>query len=157
MDAKEESAMVTFETSRRFAAPPEAVFAAFQAPQRLATWWGPDGFSNTFVTFEFEAGGAWRFTMHGPTGTNYPNECRFVAIEADRRIVVEHVSAPHFILAIGLEGDATGTTVTWAQTFDTPEMAASIEHIVVPANEQNLDRWQAEVARAADGSRPGLL
>jgi hypothetical protein len=27
-----------------------------------------------------------------------------------------------------------------------PEIAAAIKHIVEPANEQNLNRWQAEVS-----------
>jgi hypothetical protein len=37
--------------------------------------------------------------------------------------------------------------VTWSQAFDNPEVAKRIEHIVVPANEQNLDRLAAEVSR----------
>jgi hypothetical protein len=32
------------------------------------------------------------------------------------------------------------------QAFESAEVAASIKHIVEPANEQNLNRWQAEVA-----------
>jgi uncharacterized protein YndB with AHSA1/START domain len=139
--------MTTFKTARNFAAPPEAAFAAFAAPERLATWWGPDGFRNTFEVFEFKPGGRWRFTMHGPDGSNYPNDSIFTTIEPTRRIVIQHVSKPNFILAIGLEPIASGTHVTWAQTFESAEVAASIKHIVEPANEQNLNRWQAEVER----------
>ncbi len=40
---------------------------------------------------------------------------------------------------------AEGTTVSWAQTFDSADVASRIEHIVVPANEQNLDRLSDEV------------
>lgn len=138
--------MSTFKTSRAFAAPPEAVFAAFSAPERLARWWGPDGFRNTFETFEFKPGGRWRFIMHGPDGTNYPNEAIFASIEPSREIVVSHTSQPRFQLSIRLEGTASGTVVTWEQAFESPEIAASIKHIVEPANEQNLSRWQAEVA-----------
>lgn len=138
--------MSTFTTSRAFTAPPEAVFAAFASPERLARWWGPDGFHNTFEIFEFKPGGAWRFTMHGPDGANYPNESVFTALESNRRIVVKHISQPHFTLSIALAPTAAGTMVTWEQAFDSPELAASIKHIVEPANEQNLNRWQAEVA-----------
>jgi uncharacterized protein YndB with AHSA1/START domain len=136
----------TFKTSRSFSAPAEAVFAAFSAPERLARWWGPDGFSNSIESFDFKNGGAWRFTMHGPDHSNYPNLMTFDSIEPDRKIILRHISQPHFTLLIKLEPNATGTTVTWEQTFESPEVAASVRHIVEPANEQNLSRWQVEVA-----------
>lgn len=139
--------MSSFATSRLFNAPPEAVFAAFAAPERLARWWGPDGFSNTFEVFEFRTGGAWRFTMHGPDKTDYANLSGFESIEPNRRVVVKHVSQPCFTLVVDLEPVPEGTLVTWVQTFDSPEVAAAVRHIVEPANEQNLSRWQAEVAR----------
>lgn len=137
--------MSTFKTSRIFAAPPAAVFAAFSAPQRLARWWGPDGFRNTFEVFEFKPGGLWRFTMHGPDGTNYPNESTFESIEPDRTIVLKHVCQPYFVLTIQLDAAGFGTLVTWEQAFDDPQVADAVKHIVEPANEQNLSRWQAEV------------
>jgi uncharacterized protein YndB with AHSA1/START domain len=143
--------MSTFKTSRTFDASPEAVFAAFSQPERLSVWWGPDGFKNTFDVFEFKTGGRWHFTMHGPDGTNYLNESIFDAIEPARKIVLRHLSAPHFQLTIALDGNASGTLVTWEQTFESPEVAASVRHIVEPANEQNLTRWQAEVRRAPSG------
>ena len=31
----------------------------------------------TFHTFELWPGGRWRFVMHGPDGTDYPNESGF--------------------------------------------------------------------------------
>jgi uncharacterized protein YndB with AHSA1/START domain len=139
--------MYAFKTSRSFSAPAEAVFAAYSSPERLARWWGPDGFSNTFERFEFRSGGLWRFTMHGPDHADYENLMSFEAIEPDRKIIVRHLSQPNFTLSIGLEPTAAGTTVTWEQVFDDAEVAASVKHIVEPANEQNLSRWQAEVAR----------
>lgn len=138
--------MSTFKTSRSFAATPEEVFAAFAAPERLARWWGPDGFRNTFEVFEFQQGGRWRFTMHGPDGANYPNEAAFASIEPGRAVVIQHLSQPHFQLSIRLEPTASGTHVTWEQAFESAQVAASVRHIVEPANEQNLSRWQAEVA-----------
>lgn len=145
--------MSTFRTSREFSASPEAVFAAFAAPERLARWWGPDGFRNSFERFEFNTGGVWRFVMHGPDGTDYLNESTFTAVEPHRLIVVRHLSQPHFTLSIALEPTAIGTAVRWEQAFDSPEVAAAVRHIVEPANEQNLKRWQAEVARTATPDR----
>jgi uncharacterized protein YndB with AHSA1/START domain len=49
--------MTTFTTTREIPASPAAVFAAFQDPARLARWWGPNGFTTTFETFEFRPGG----------------------------------------------------------------------------------------------------
>jgi uncharacterized protein YndB with AHSA1/START domain len=44
------------------------VFEAWTDPKHLAHWWGPNGFSLTTHSFDFRAGGVWRFIMHGPTG-----------------------------------------------------------------------------------------
>jgi len=137
--------MRTFKTTRNFAAKPEAVFSAFCVPERLARWWGPDGFSNTFESFEFKAGGVWRFTMHGPDESNYPNLMIFEFIETNRSVVMKHLSHPNFTLTIGIEPIDDGSKVTWEQSFDDDEVAALLKHIVEPANEQNLSRWQAEV------------
>lgn len=137
--------MFTFKTTRIFSAPAETVFAAFEAPNRLAKWWGPNGFRNTFETFEFKPGGLWRFTMHGPDGTNYLNESRFVSIEQARQITIKHLSQPHFQLTITFAPTGSGTLVTWEQAFEDEAFAANVRHIVEPANEQNLDRWEAEV------------
>ena len=55
-------------TGRVLSASPRKVFAAFEQPDQLARWWGPEGFTNTFERFEFEPGGRWVFVMHGPNG-----------------------------------------------------------------------------------------
>jgi uncharacterized protein YndB with AHSA1/START domain len=136
----------TFTHQRLIAATPTQVFAAMADAQRLARWWGPDGFTNTFSVFEFKAGGAWHFTMHGPDGTNYPNESELTEIVPNRRCVVRHVVAPLFTLAIDLHAEGEGTRVEWRQTFDEDKVAEAVRHIVEPANEQNLSRLAREVA-----------
>ncbi len=143
--------MNTFRTSRTIPASPDEVFAAFSDAERLARWWGPAGFNNTFDVCEFRPGGRWMFVMHGPDGGNHPNECVFAEIEPARKVVVQHESKPKYRLAITLQPAAGGTTVAWDQTFETAEIARRIEHIVVPANEQNLDRLSAEVVRTSVG------
>ena len=140
--------MTTFNTSREIPATVAAVFAAF-SPERLARWWGPAGFSNTFNVCEFATGGKWSFVMHGPDGRNYANESVFAEIEPLKKVVVQHISEPKFRLTITLTPSATGTSVAWSQAFESAEVAERIAHIVVPANEQNLDRMTAEVATKA--------
>jgi uncharacterized protein YndB with AHSA1/START domain len=72
----------------------DAVFRALSDPQRLARWWGPAGFRNTFERFDFRPGGEWRFVMHGPDGKEYPNHSVFETIAAPERVVFRHDCAP---------------------------------------------------------------
>jgi hypothetical protein len=68
--------------------------------------------------------------------------------------VIQHVQEPLFRLTIPLAPSASGTLVSWAQACERAETARKVEHIVVPANEQNLDRLTAEVlGRPVGGSR----
>lgn len=138
--------MRTFKTSREFRVSPEKIFGVFQDTTRLAQWWGPKGFSNKFETCEFKAGGAWVFEMIGPDGKKCHNESKFSVIEPNRRVVIEHVSAPRFTLTISLEAIGTHTRVTWEQVFEDYAVANSVRAIVEPANEENLDRL-AEAAQ----------
>ncbi len=133
--------------SRVLPATPSEVFAAMSDPTRVARWWGPAGFTSTIHQFDFVPGGAWRLTMHGPDGTDYPNESRFTRIEADKIVEIEHLSGHHFILTVGLRATAGGTEVSWRQTFDTVEHFQQIVKFVTVANEQNLDRLSAEAQR----------
>jgi uncharacterized protein YndB with AHSA1/START domain len=141
--------MPPFQTSRLIPASPEQIFATFTDPARLARWWGPADFSNTFELCEFETGGRWKYVMHGPDGRDYANESTFVEVEACRKVVIEHLSLPKYRLTITLEPSEAGTTVSWLQEFEKPDVARGIAHIVVPANEQNLDRLTAEVLGAS--------
>lgn len=119
------------------------IFAAFQQPEKLALWWGPKGFTNTFEEFDFTTGGRWIFVMHAPNGANYPNESIFEELVPNERIVIRHVSQPHFTLTITLSATEGGTHLTWHQEFETAEMAEKLGAIVRPANEENLDRLRA--------------
>jgi uncharacterized protein YndB with AHSA1/START domain len=136
----------TFTTSREIPAAVEQVFAAF-SPQRLARWWGPAGFTNTFHVCEFKNNGRWSLTMHGPDGRDYPSENMFAEVEPLRKVVVQHDSNPKYRLTIDLVPSAKGTVVSWSQAFENSKVAKGIEHIVVPANEQNLERLSDEVLR----------
>jgi uncharacterized protein YndB with AHSA1/START domain len=138
--------MTTYCHSREVSASPAAVFAAISDPVRLARWWGPEGFTNTFDLFEFQPGGRWKFTMHGPDGKDYPNEATFTQIEPNAKVRIRHTCAPYFELSIEFQEVKAGTLITWVQQFDDPQVAESIRHIVEPANEQNLTRLERELA-----------
>ncbi len=85
--------------------------------------------------------------MHGPDGQNYPNENIFAEIEPPTKVIVQHVAEPKYRLTIALASSPTGTLVSWSQEFESSEVASRIEHIVVPANDQNLERLSVEVLR----------
>jgi uncharacterized protein YndB with AHSA1/START domain len=138
--------MKIFETQREFAISPEEVFAAFEQETLLSKWWGPDGFTNTFEIFEFRSGGTWKFVMHGPDGTDYPNESKFLEISRHSKIVIRHISEPKFTLTANILKTKSGSIVEWLQEFDSEEVAQAVAHIVKPANEQNLDRLAAVLA-----------
>ena len=143
--------MATFRHARELAASPAAVFDAFQNPARLARWWGPAGFTNTFHTFEFVPGGSWRFTMHGPNGKDYPNESAFVELVPASLVRLRHVNLPHYDLSITLEPRASGTLLTWVGVFENDGFAESMRDFLETANEQNLDRLAAELAAELAG------
>lgn len=136
----------TLATSRWLDATPVQVFAAIRDPQRLARWWGPAGFRNHFEVFEFQPGGRWIHTMEGPDGTRYPNQAVFEVVEPEARVVVRHLG-PDFRLGITLVADGAGTRLDWVQAFDSAQLCVQLRGICEPANEQNLDRLQAELAR----------
>lgn len=134
-------------STRHFQQPRETLFAAYADPQRLARWWGPAGFRNTFALFEFRPGGHWRFTMHGPDGKDYANHSVFREVEAPARIVLEHLNAPHFEMHITHTEEAGGTRLTWRMRFDDARTRDAVARYAVPANEQNFDRLLAELGR----------
>jgi uncharacterized protein YndB with AHSA1/START domain len=133
-------------TGRVLAASPRKVFAAFEQPDRLAQWWGPNGFTNTFELFEFKPGGRWVFVMHGPNGANHPNECIFRELQPNTRIVIEHVVKPWYRLTVTLTARGDQTHLGWVQEFESPEVAARMRPLCETANEHVLDRLQSLLA-----------
>ena len=118
-------------------------FAAFEQPDRLAQWWGPNGFTNTFELFEFKPGGRWKYVMHGPKGAQFQNESVFLELDEPSVVVIHHISKPRYVLRVTFAARPEGTEIEWSQQFEDPAVAESIGHIVEPAIEQFLNRLQA--------------
>jgi uncharacterized protein YndB with AHSA1/START domain len=129
-------------TERIFSASPREIFDAFEQPEKLAKWWGPAGFTNTFETFEFKPGGRWIYVMHGPDGRDYANECTFREIEPNSNIVIDHISLPKYTLTINLTADCDQTHLTWVQEFENLEFASRMRDFLTNANGENLDRLE---------------
>lgn len=141
--------MSVFRHTREFPVAPDAVFSAIQDPKRLARWWGPNGFTNTFQEFQFHVGGSWLFTMHGPDGAAYPNQSEFIEIVPHSLVRIRHVNLPCFELTISLEPSANGTLVSWVGVFENEQFAEKMRQFLESANEQNLDRLAVELGTSA--------
>jgi uncharacterized protein YndB with AHSA1/START domain len=128
------------QTQRTIPYAPDEIYATFSDPVRLAKWWGPKDFTNTFETFEFKVGGNWKFKMHGPDGHDYPNKCVFSELVGGEKLVIQHVSARRFTLTVSLLPCEGGTKVKWVHEFEDPKVADAVRHIAEPGREQTLDR-----------------
>ena len=71
-------------------APRELVWDAMTKPEHIVHWWGPNGFTTTIEQMDVRVGGTWKHIMHGPDGTDYPNESTFTTIVRPERIVYAH-------------------------------------------------------------------
>ncbi len=76
--------------TRVYDAPRELVFDAWTHPEHVGRWWGPRGFTITTHEMDVRAGGAWRFIMHGPDGTDYDNEIIYTEVTRPERLIYGH-------------------------------------------------------------------
>jgi uncharacterized protein YndB with AHSA1/START domain len=108
--------------TRDFDAPRDLVFSAWTDQKHLAQWWGPNGFTTTTHSFDFRAGGTWRFVMHGPDGRDYQNLVTFEEIVRPERIVYRHggtvdVEPVQFKTAVVFEDLGNRTRIVWRADF----------------------------------------
>jgi uncharacterized protein YndB with AHSA1/START domain len=135
-------------SARTFPHPPEALYAAFADPRRLARWWGPAGAENEFREFDLRPGGRWRFTMTMPDGARYPMEKTFAEVSRPRRVVVQHHQSGHdFTMAMDYEEVPGGTRLTWRTRFATPAQLDAVAEVFAASNEQNFDRLAVEMQK----------
>ncbi len=140
---------ITF--SRVLAAPPALVFACFRDPLHISNWWGPNGFRTTTHAMDFRVGGAWRFTMHGPDGTDYPNFVSYTGIVPSQRIAYDHGTSAEnpdlFKAVITFEPEGGKTRVTLRLTLkDAKQREEMIAFGAVEGGWQTLARLEAFLA-----------
>ena len=133
-------------TSRIVNASRELAFRAWADPEHLKIWWGPSGFTNTFHEFDFQAGGKWEFTMHGPEKGNYQNSCEFIQITEPELIYWKRYPQPLFNVLVTFEAVSDDkTSIIFKQIFDTAEACEKIKKHVVDKNEEVFDRMEEEL------------
>lgn len=82
--------------TRDFNAPQRLLWEAHAQPEHIAAWQGPRGFSTRVERHEFRVGGAWRYVMIGPDGTEYPSEGVFREIVPCERLATTDEFAEDF-------------------------------------------------------------
>ncbi len=131
-------------TSREFDYPRERLFDAWTDPAKLARWWGPHGFTNTFRECDIRPGGQWKFVMHGPNGVDYENHNEFLEVVPHERIVLRHLLAPEFTVTATFEDIGGGRAkLTFRQTFESAAVFENVKTYAADGNEQNFDRLGA--------------
>lgn len=140
--------------TRAFEAPRELVFEAWTKPEHVVRWWGPNGFTTTMEEMDVRPGGGWKYTMHGPDGTNYPNKSVFVEVVRPERLVYTHGGTREggpgvsFTATVTFEECLGRTTVTMQLLFPSVEGRdhAVREYNALEGGQQTLGRLAAYVA-----------
>lgn len=83
--------------------------------------------------------------MHGPNAMNFNITCVFKRIVPSSYLEFDHLKEILFYKAIviftKLDG---GTRIEWSKRFDTIEELRPIRSFIARANEENLDKLEAE-------------
>jgi len=142
-------------------APRELVWKVWSDPGHLHYWFGPAGFTLTTLEFAFVRDGVWRFIMHGPDGTDYPNLVVFREIVPPSRLVYENGwdlpgSPLGFVVVVTLLPEGKQTRFSIHMTFrDAAAMKTAVEvYGVLQGGTQTLDRLARYLARAAVTPHP---
>lgn len=139
-------------TTRLIAAPRALLWKVLTTPEHLQHFWGPDGFTNTFKTFDFQVGKEARFTMHGPDGTDWPNRLVFLAIDPPRLLRWDHDNGGEgdvdhkFRGEMELTEEGDKTRVELRMFEKTIAARDAVAQYAVEGGKQNLDRLAVYVA-----------
>lgn len=135
-------------SSRVLKAPLNTTYEAFANPAHLKNWWGPNGFTNTIHEFDLRPNGKWLLTMHGPEKGNYENSSIFQIVEPHVRVAWKRLSQPLFDMEVAFEAiSESQTKISFRMTFTTVEECDKLRRFVVPNNEENFDRLEAELEK----------
>jgi uncharacterized protein YndB with AHSA1/START domain len=145
--------------TRVFDAPRELVFDLWTDPHHIAQWWGPNGFTTTIHEMDLRPGGAWRFVLHGPDGTDYRNEIVYVEVVRPERIVYDHVSAPKFRSTATFDDEGGRTKLTVRMLFETAALRdkTARQFGAVEGLNQTLGRLGEQLAKTPPADRPFII
>jgi uncharacterized protein YndB with AHSA1/START domain len=151
MAARSKSNAIQF--TRVYDAPVALVWDAWTDPAKAAKWWGPRGFTITTHGKDLKPGGYWKYTMHGPDGTDYPNTAVYHEVEKHRKLVYDHGGSedrpPLFRVTVLFSEAKRKTRMQMTMTLPTPEAAEEIEGFIRKAN--GYSTWDRLAEYLAEG------
>lgn len=147
---------------RLFDAPRELVWAAFTDARHLDRWWGPNGFRNETQRSDFRVGGEWRYLMHAPDGTVFPNWIRYSRIVPLERLEYGHGGEgdePEFLVTITFEAVGAKTRVTMRTLFPSAEACRVVveQFGALEGGQQTLARLSGFLPHLERGSALGAM
>lgn len=82
--------------------------------------------------------------MHGPTGTNHPNECVFLEVVPKRRLVWNHFPEPEFQVEVLFNGlSESKSQVVFRMKFLSEDLCKQLRSFITEKNEENMDKLEA--------------
>lgn len=129
--------------ARTFEAPRALVWDAWVDPEKLARWWGPEGFSTTTHEHNVAPGGVWRLTMHGG-GRDFPNQLRYLEVEPPAKLVYDHgdFGRTLFRVTVLFEDCPEGTRLSMRMAFPGQRERDETAVFAVPGNASTLGRLE---------------
>jgi uncharacterized protein YndB with AHSA1/START domain len=134
-------------------APRETVWKAWTDPEQVIRWWAHDGFTITTDEMDVRPGGTWRFTLHGPDGTDFPTTITYLAVQEPAVLAYLYgdPSEPgHAFTTIEFSDDDGKTTITVRLHFASVEERTRMveENRAQQGLEASLDRLATHVTEA---------
>lgn len=151
MSAKNQAQANEICLERLYDAPVDVVWDAWVDPTQAAQWWGPRGFTLTTHSKNLCVGGQWRYTMHGPDGTDYPNIATYFEIDEHKKLVYDHGATDDtpalFRVTVLFTPVGKKTRMEMTMTLATAEAAAQTRQFIKQAGgESTWDRFAEYLA-----------
>lgn len=144
---------IEIHNDRLFPVDRATLYDAFADPQKLAAWWGPEGFTNHITAFDLKPGGEWLITMTADNGTDFHNRWTFDDVASGETVRMCHHEPVHvFTLEMHFSDEDSGSRLSWRMEFERTDENEVMENFLHAANEQNFDRLQRFLDRS-EGER----
>ncbi len=147
---------------RTYDAPVKAVWDAWTDPKQTAQWWGPRGFTLTNHSKDLRVGGHWKYTMHGPDGTDYENTTLYHEVEKHSKLVYDHGGSddrPPLFRVTALFSETKGKTkLEMNMAFATPEVAEETRKFIKKAGgDSTWDRLAEYLSKQLHGKEQFVI
>jgi len=149
-------------STRILKAPRELVFEVWTNPKHVVHWFGPKDFTNTIHEMNVKPGGVWRFIMHGPDGTDYPNKIVFKEVVKPSLLSFDHgwdvediMKDPRtFEVTINFVAKGKTTEIIMKMVFKSKEVKDEVveKYGAIEGNKQMMDKLEKYLLRFDENS-----